>query len=657
MALVTLRKLSIGYRGPPLLDDVDCRIEPGQRIGLLGRNGSGKTTLLRMLAGEVQPDHGELILAPHARAALLPQDVPRELCGSVREIVIAGAAAADRHAAFAPGGDVEQGGDAEQHATAWQAQHRAEQTLSRMELDGEARFEMLSSGMKRRVLLARTLAAGPDLLLLDEPTNHLDIDAITWLEDFLSRWGGTLMFVTHDRVFLRKLAQRILEIDRGRLFDWSCDYDTFLARKEAALAAEEKQNALFDKKLAQEEVWIRTGIMARRTRNEGRVRALEKMRRERAARRDKPGSVQLVIQSGQRSGNLVARVDRISFGYPVAEQGGLAPGAIHHGTEATKREGACPPCSATGDQQCIVRDFSTTILRGDKLGVIGPNGAGKTTLLRLLLGQLAPDSGRVTLGTNLQIAYFDQLRGQLDESRTLEDNVGDGYDTVGVGDGKRHIVGYLRDFLFDADRARTPVKFLSGGERNRALLAKLFAKPANVIVLDEPTNDLDAETLELLEARLVEFPGTVLLVSHDREFLNNVVTSTIVFEHSGMKGGVKEYVGGYDDWLRQRPPLESVAASAKAVTQANRNASPSPGRSAEVPRRLKYKEQQELAGLPAAIEKLEAEIAALHDSMARPEFYQQSGEQIAQETARVKDLDARLAAAWQRWEELEALAE
>jgi ATP-binding cassette subfamily F protein uup len=477
-------------------------------------------------------------------------------------------------------------------------------------------FETLSSGMKRRVLLARAIVWEPDLLLLDEPTNHLDLAAIEWLEDFLLRWKTTLVFVTHDRMFLRKLATRILEIDRGRLFDWSCDYDTFLSRKEAALAAEETQNVLFDKKLAEEEVWIRTGIKARRTRNEGRVRALENLRRIREGRREATGKVQLAIQESERSGMLVAEADRVSFAYA---------------------------------ERPIVRDFSTSIMRGDKVGIIGPNGAGKTTLLRILLGQLQPQAGTVRLGTNLQIAYFDQLRQQLVDDASVQENVADGYDTVRVGDGSRHVIGYLRDFLFSPERARLPVKFLSGGERNRLLLAKLFTKPANVIVLDEPTNDLDTETLELLEERLVEFTGTVLLVSHDREFLNNVVTSTIVFEERG----VREYFGGYDDWLRQRKPPPTP----------NRNETPAsraPGRSAGEAsggkRSLSFKERQELDALPSRIEQYDAEIASLHSEMADPQFYRQPGAQIAAAQARLKQLEQQLAAIYQRWEELESLA-
>ncbi len=511
MPLVTIRNLSLRFRGPPLLDDVTCHVEAGQRVGLLGRNGAGKTSLMRLLAGGIQPDAGSVEFAPGATVALLQQDVPQDLAGIVRAIVATGLPAA------AP-------------ETAWQGEQAVTQILSRMELDGAAAFEGLSAGLKRRVLLARAVVGQPDLLLLDEPTNHLDIEAVEWLEGFLGRWRGTLMFVTHDRTFLRRMADRILEIDRGRIFDWSCDYDTFLVRKEESLAAEEKQNALFDKKLAQEEVWIRTGIKARRTRNEGRVRALEAMRRERGQRRNAVGRVKLEIQEAERSGALVAAVEGVSF---------------------------------LRGERPIIRDLSTSVMRGDRIGIVGPNGSGKTTLLRLLLGELAPATGSVRLGTNLRIAFFDQLRDQLDDEKTVADNVADGYETVQIGGQPRHVVGYLQDFLFTPDRTRTLVKFLSGGERNRVLLARLFAKPANLIVLDEPTNDLDAETLEMLEERLVDFAGTVLVVSHDRSFLDNVVTSTLVFEPTGQGGAfaVKEYVGGYTDWVRQRPAVPVTMAA------------------------------------------------------------------------------------------------
>ncbi len=420
-------------------------------------------------------------------------------------------------------------------------------------------------------------------------------------------------------MFLRRLATRILEIDGGRLFDWSCDYDTFLRRKEMALAAEEKQNAEFDRKLAQEETWIRQGIKARRTRNEGRVRVLEKMRREHQERRKKQGRVALRIEEGQRSGSLVAAVEDISFNFP--------------------------------DRQ-IVRDFSTLVMRGDKVGIVGPNGAGKTTLLRILLGELTPDKGTVRLGTNLQIAYFDQLRDQLDDEATVQQNVGHGYDTVRVAGQPRHVLGYLQDFLFTPERARMQVKFLSGGERNRVLLARLFAKPANVIVLDEPTNDLDTETLELLEERLGEFAGTVLLVSHDRAFLNNIVTSTIVFED----GTVREYDGGYDDWQRARQTREAESAEPREDRSTRQRERGSSSVSADRKRRLSFKEQQELAGLPALIERLEIEIGQLHAAMAQSEYYRRPGDDIAAEQTRLKSLESQLAAAYQRWETLEELA-
>ncbi len=600
--LIRLTELSIGFRGPPLLDGVTCQIESGQRIGLLGRNGSGKTTMLRVLAGAIAPDHGQCQVAPQTKVSLLPQEVPRGLEGTIGDVVLGG---------LPP--------EALDHAHLWQSQRQVDRLLGQMNLDGSLDVGTLSSGMKRRVLLARSLASEPDVLLLDEPTNHLDIDTIVWLEDFLLRWPAALVFVTHDRAFLRRLATRILEIDRGRLFDWSCDYDTFLARKEAALAAEEKQNALFDKRLSQEEAWLRQGIKARRTRNEGRVRALKAMRLERSRRRDRVGTAKLEIQSTERSGALVAKVDCISFAF---------------------------------GERSIVRDFSTTIMRGDKIGLVGANGAGKTTLLKLLLGELPPQSGGVRLGTNLQVAYFDQLREQLDEDATVQENLGAGGETIPIGGRPKHVLGYLQDFLFTPERARTPVRQLSGGERNRLLLARLFARPANLIVLDEPTNDLDTETLELLEERLVEFPGTLLLVSHDRAFLNSVVTSTIVFE----AGEVREYVGGYDDWLRQRPEPPPAADDDARPTSARQAPKSSADESPTGKRRLAYHEKRELESLPAKIEELEARLAELHDIMAQADFYRQPSSEIAAKRAELKELDEQLAAAYRRWEELEPLA-
>ncbi|MBZ5638065.1 MAG: ATP-binding cassette domain-containing protein [Acidobacteriia bacterium] len=556
--------------------------------------------------------------APGIRVSLLPQEVPEHLRGSVFDVVAQGLApVADVSGAERVVRSWTAPGEREDGRPSMESRNPVEQVLSRMDLPGGASFELLSSGMKRRVLLAQALVSAPDLLLLDEPTNHLDVDAITWLERFLvARWSATLVFVTHDRTFLRKLAKRILEIDRGRLYDWSCDYDTFLARKEAAIADEERHDALFDKKLAEEEAWIRRGVRARRTRNEGRVRALEEMRRERGERRSTDGKVKIRIQEGQRSGKLVAELEGVSF--------------------------------AHGDRT-IVRDFSTTILRGDKVGIIGPNGAGKTTLLRLILGQLPPRAGTVRLGSNLEIGYFDQLRRQLRDDATVQENVGEGRESVQVGGTSRHIVGYLRDFLFSPERARTPVRLLSGGERNRVMLAKLFARAVNVIVLDEPTNDLDTETLELLEERLVEFEGTVLLVSHDRAFLDNVVTSTIVFEEDG----VREYVGGYTDWLLQRPKPEEPERPRRSGGRVRPTAPPGP----DGKRRLKPSERKALDGLPAEIEALEGEIGALHQAMSRPEFYRQSGERIAGERKRLEALESRLAAAYERWGELEGRAD
>ena len=599
MALVQLDDLTIAFRGPPLLDGVTRQIEAGQRIGLLGRNGCGKTTLLKMLAGHEQPDRGRCTVAPGTRVAYLSQEVPLDLAGDAWAVVRQALDAAV----------------ASHEIEGWEADERVKRTLARMQIDAHADLAAMSAGLKRRTLLARALVTEPHLLLLDEPTNHLDLAAIGWLEEFLAAWPGTLVFVTHDRAFLRKLSTRIWEIDRGRLFDWSCDYDTFLARKADALAAEEKQNALFDKRLAEEEVWIRQGIKARRTRNEGRVRALKAMRNERSQRREQVGQAKLVIQEAARSGNLVCAVDNLSFSY---------------------------------DGRPILSNFSTDILRGDKVGIIGPNGAGKTTLLRLLLGQLAPDQGTVKLGTQLAVAYFDQLRGQLDGEKSIADNIAGGNDTVTIGGQRRHIIGYLQDFLFSPERARTEVRFLSGGERHRVLLAKLFTQPANVIVLDEPTNDLDAETLELLEQRLVEFAGTILMVSHDREFLNNVATSVIAYED----GGVREYVGGYDDWLRQRPAAATKAAEPQRTAPARRESSPEPA-AAAVPKRRPYKEQRELDLLPATIEKLETEIATLHEQVAAPSFYKQPAAEIAATQRRLKDCEAQLSAAFQRWEELE----
>ena len=601
MSLVSIRDLSIGFRGPTLLDSVNCQIESGQRIGLLGRNGAGKSTLMNLISGQLKPDSGDIIIAPNANIAKLSQDVPQDIEGSIRAIV-------------ATGLNKESLPEEEE----WRFENDIEQVLSRMELDGDTKFETLSSGMKRRVLLARALVSKPDLLLLDEPTNHLDVSAIAWLESFLLKFNKSLMFVTHDRMFLRKLATRILEIDRGRIFDWSCDYDSFLERKDAALAAEEKQNALFDKRLAEEEVWIRKGIKARRTRNEGRVRALKKMRVERSERRKKLGTSNLQIQEAQRSGALVVECKDVSFAY---------------------------------EDKTIFSNFTTSIMREDKVGIIGPNGAGKSTLLKVLLGLACPTGGSIKTGTNLEIAYFDQLREQLDGEATVQENVGDGSDSILINGTKKHVLGYLQDFLFAPERARTQVKFLSGGERNRILLARLFAKPANVIVLDEPTNDLDAETLELLEEKLVQFTGTVLMVSHDRAFLNNVVTSTLVFETDGLR----EYVGGFDDWQRQAQNRAQTLDQPDSAPKSKTNVKAKPSKP-EQRKKLSYKEKREFEQLPATIEQLETQIADIHTQMGSQEFYQKPGSEISKIQTNLTALETELNAAYLRWETLDQIA-
>ncbi len=601
MSLVSIRDLSIGFRGPTLLDSVNCQIESGQRIGLLGRNGAGKSTLMNLISGQLKPDSGDIIIAPNANIAKLSQDVPQDIEGSIRAIV-------------ATGLNKESLPEEEE----WRFENDIEQVLSRMELDGDTKFETLSSGMKRRALLARALVSKPDLLLLDEPTNHLDVSAIAWLESFLLKFNKSLMFVTHDRMFLRKLATRILEIDRGRIFDWSCDYDSFLERKDAALAAEEKQNALFDKRLAEEEVWIRKGIKARRTRNEGRVRALKKMRVERSERRKKLGTSNLQIQEAQRSGALVVECKDVSFAY---------------------------------EDKTIFSNFTTSIMREDKVGIIGPNGAGKSTLLKVLLGLACPTGGSIKTGTNLEIAYFDQLREQLDGEATVQENVGDGSDSILINGTKKHVLGYLQDFLFAPERARTQVKFLSGGERNRILLARLFAKPANVIVLDEPTNDLDAETLELLEEKLVQFTGTVLMVSHDRAFLNNVVTSTLVFETDGLR----EYVGGFDDWQRQAQNRAQTLDQPDSAPKSKTNVKAKPSKP-EQRKKLSYKEKREFEQLPATIEQLETQIADIHTQMGSQEFYQKPGSEISKIQTNLTALETELNAAYLRWETLDQIA-
>ncbi len=599
MALISLQDVSIGFGGHPLLDDVSFQIERGERVGLLGRNGMGKSTLLKMLNGDVLPHDGIIARQQNVRTAYLPQEVPQDLDGRIEDIIASGLIDSD----FA---------EDEHH---WKRENLVQKTISLMELDGDARFETLSAGMKRRVILARGLVCNPDLLLLDEPTNHLDIQAIDWLEDFLKRWGGTLVFVTHDRVFLQKLTTRIIELDRGSVYDWACDYPTFIERKEAVLDAEQTQNALFDKKLAQEEQWIRKGIEARRTRNEGRVRALKRLRQQRSERRELLGKVKMQIQTEKRSGRLVIEAENISYAYA---------------------------------EKTIIRNFTTTIQRGDKIGIVGANGSGKTTLLKLLMGQLQPQTGEVRHGTNLDIVYFDQLRTQLDESKSVLDNVGQGRDTVTINGRTRNLMGYLEDFLFTRDRVRAPITALSGGERNRLLLARLFAMPANLLILDEPTNDLDIETLEILEDLLLDYEGTLLLVSHDRAFLNNIVTSTLILDGSG---DVKEFVGGYEDWQKQ---LDEVPASRSTPKPASTTQTESKSENKPTARKLSYNEKRELDELPQRIQKLEEEQHQLTVKMEAPAFYQQEGSLITQAVERLEQIQKELSQAYERWAELES---
>ena len=600
MALISLQDVSTGFGGPRLLEDVNMQIESGEWVGLLGRNGMGKSTLLKLVSGEILPHSGTIARQQNIRVAYLPQEVPLGLSGRVREIVESGLDAIsttldDEHL--------------------WQRQHQVEKIFSRMELDPEAGFEVLSAGMKRRVYLARGLVRNPDLLLLDEPTNHLDITSIDWLEDFLKRLGGTLLFVTHDRVFLQRLATRIVELDRGKLFDWNCNYATFVKRKEEMLSAEQSQNAVFDKKLAQEEQWIRKGIEARRTRNEGRVRALKRLREMRRERRELSGKVRMQISAENRSGRLVIDAENVSYSY--------------------------------GDKN-IVSNFSTTIQRGDKIGIVGPNGSGKTTLLRILMGELKPSQGEVRHGVNVEMAYFDQLRAQLDESKSVLDNVGQGRDTITINGRARNLMGYLEDFLFTRNRVRAPISALSGGECNRLLLARLFTQPANLLILDEPTNDLDIETLEVLEDLLLDYEGTLLLVSHDRAFLNNIVTSTLILDGNG---NVSEYVGGYDDWHKQTEqiPASQTKPKADSAPQVEAKADSKPAA-----RKLSYNEKRELADLPRRIEMLEAEQHELTIQMETPEFYQQEGVLITQAVERLQALHEELSRLYHRWSELES---
>jgi ATP-binding cassette subfamily F protein uup len=622
MQLVNLQGITLSYGQPPLLDAVDLSIYSGERACLIGRNGAGKSTLLKILGGQVNVDEGFFKVSSGVKIAQLEQCVPENVEGSVFEVISEGlgaqgalikrfhqliqAVATDTSQQLL--NELESCQTELERVDGWDINQRVEAIITKMELDADAQLSSLSGGYKRRVLLARALVCQPDLLLLDEPTNHLDIESIQWLEQFLKKWDGALLFVSHDRSFMEALATRFIEIDRGQLAEFACTYSEYLQRKRDMQETEDRHNALFDKRLSQEEYWIRQGIKARRTRNEGRVRALEAMRRDYADRRVQLGTAKMDIQQAEKSGKIVAEARAINFRY--------------------------------GEEQ-IVREFSTLIQRGEKIGLIGRNGVGKTTVLKLLLGQLQPQTGHIKTGTNLNIAYFDQYRTVLDSHKSVQDNLSGGRDMLEIGDKSRHVISYLQDFLFAPERCRQPVSVLSGGERNRLLLAKLFLQPANVLVLDEPTNDLDIDTLDLLEELLIDYKGTILLVSHDRSFLNNVVTSTLVFEGDGK---INAYVGGYDDWLRQRQTPRVAPKTAIVVT---------PKSSSPAVAKLSYRDQRELDALPAEIENLELQIAGLSEQLCDPQYHSHNRTQGEQLGGELKRAQQALDVCYSRWEVLD----
>jgi len=634
MTLLKLTDVSLAYGTHPLLDGVSWQIARGERVCIIGRNGTGKSSMLSLVKGSQLPDDGEIWRAPGLKIGELPQELPLADERTVFDVVAEGLSGVGQLLAeyhhlsqnIRDDADLDKLMHVQQALEAkdgWRLQQLVDSTLSRLQLPADKTLAELSGGWRRRVLLAQALVSEPDLLLLDEPTNHLDIGAIAWLEEALLGFNGAVLFITHDRAFLQNLATRILELDRGHMIDWNGDYASFLVHKEQQMAAEETANALFDKKLAQEEVWIRQGIKARRTRNEGRVRALKALRVERSERRDKQGKANIQIETAEKSGKQVIVVEHASFAHPGGEP--------------------------------LIRDFSMVLQRGDRIGLLGANGTGKTTLLKLLLDDLQPTSGKVEAGTKLEVAYFDQLRHQLDLEKTVIDNVAEGRDFISIDGQSRHVLSYLGDFLFSPQRARTPVKALSGGERARLLLARLFSKPANLLVLDEPTNDLDVETLELLEEVLLSFQGTVLMVSHDRAFLDNVVTSTLVFEGNGV---VREYVGGYEDWLRQggSPRLLGVAETLAEAKEAKAAAAPVAPAAVEAPpakKKLSYKLQRELEALPSKIDEAEKAIEALQAEISGATFYQQPAETTAAVLARLESLQQELDGLLERWAELE----
>ncbi|AZZ91341.1 ATP-binding cassette domain-containing protein [Hahella sp. KA22] len=628
MALLRLKDVSLAFGMAPLLDHADLVIESQERLCLVGRNGAGKSTLLKVCAGEIKPDGGEINRGRDLKMAYLPQELPERGDASVRSVVAEGLAevgewlaaydALTQQGAEGNVAELERLHNKIETHDGWRLRQKVEAVMQRLELPGDKSISELSGGWRRRVFLARALVQEPNLLMLDEPTNHLDIDMITWLEEELLQFGGSVLFISHDRAFIDRLATRVIELDRGKLSSWPAPYEAYLAKKEEQLAAEEKEWERFDKKLADEEVWIRQGIKARRTRNEGRVRALKKLREERGQRRDRVGQVSLKVDSEERSGNLVAELKNVSFGY--------------------------------ADQPNLVKDLSWQLMRKDRVGLLGPNGCGKSTFIKLILGGLEATEGVIKRGSRLQVAYFDQLRGQIDPEASVWDNVAKGKDFIEVGGRNVHVTGYLKDFLFSPERLRTPAKALSGGEINRLLLAKLFTMPANFLVLDEPTNDLDMDTLDLLENLLAEFDGTILLVSHDRFFIDNVVTSTLVFEGEGK---ISEYPGGYNDWLAQRPVVKAEAKPAEPKAQAAKPKTASDGGKAA---KLSYKLQRELDALPKEIERLEAEVAAMQEEVSAADFYSRPHEDVNRALTSLAALEQTLEKTMERWMELEEMA-
>ena len=633
--MLTLKNIVLRFGGPPLLDKVSLVVERGERVCVLGRNGEGKSTLLKVISSEQTADDGEVIKAPGMRVAQMPQDIPRTLEGTVRDVVASGLGKigqvlADYHHTLT---DIEHATPEKMDALitklgklqsqldngdGWSLDARVEAIVTKLELPGDTPFDSLSGGYKRRALLGKALALEPDLLLLDEPTNHLDLESIAWIEEFLKGWDGALLFITHDRAFLRALATRIIELDRGQASSWPGDYDNYLRRKEERAAMEAKTLFEFDKKMAQEEVWIRKGVQARRTRDMGRVGRLMEMRKQYSERRNQIGKAEFAVIEAANSGKLVAEAKKVSY-------------AI--------------------DGRTLFKDVNLNVIRGDKIGIVGPNGAGKTTLLNLLLGRLQPTTGALKTGTNIEVAWFDQMRSALDPDKSVWENIAGGKEfvTVGIGENakQKHVMGYLQEFLFTPDRARSPTRVLSGGERSRLLLAQLFSEPANLLVLDEPTNDLDVETLDLLEELLLDFSGTVLVVSHDRAFLDNVATRTIAFEGEGR---VADYVGGYTDWLKQRPGAKVVTT--KPGSKAMPAARPTAAAKAAAGPALNSKEKRELEGLPAQIEKMETEQTLIGGQLA--DLYGKDASKAATTQKKLNALQTDLNALYVRWESLEA---